>query len=212
MEIKLTTNSPLNCDAKTIFNSSNNFLFHRTGSAKKIRINSGKLNKSEKLKIKYLLTKISKEGQEFFKDKFEKKYNINYNSTLSALEILSKKKRLSLGLASLDKKWSKQDKRPLIHLILIRHHYKNKNHTITKNTPAILRKALKNAFKIVSKEKYKSIAIPIMVARGMYGLTPKQSYEITLQFLKKVNKNSKIAKVILCFDNPITKRYFKQIK
>jgi len=40
MKIVLTPKTPLSCKAEVIFNSANSFLFHRTGSAKKIRIAS----------------------------------------------------------------------------------------------------------------------------------------------------------------------------
>jgi len=212
MKIKLKKGFALNQRADVIINSANNFLFHRTGSAAKLRIKSGILNKKEKTEFTNTLKKLKPEIQDFFEDKFRKKYNAFYYSSLSALRIIANKKRLELGQAIFDNDWSKNSKTPVIHLILIKHKYKNKKHKVIKTNKKILKKALHNAFKIISKKGYKSVAIPVMVARGMYGLTPKQSYETILRSLNDLKESTRVKKITICFDNKYTKNYFKSLK
>lgn len=213
MKIDLKKGDALSQNADVVINSANNFLFHRTGSAAKIRIKSGKINKNERKEFDKLVNLLDNEARDFFNDKFKGKYDPYYYASLSAMKIISgRNKPFSLGEAVLDKEWSRKINIPAIHLILVKHIYKNSKHAVVKCTKNILKKSLINAFKIISERGYKSVAIPVMVARGMYGLTPKESYGTIFKSLKYLEKISSVERVVICFDNENTKNFFDKLR
>lgn len=86
-------------------------------------------------------------------------------------------------------------------------------------TPESIRTSLSNSLVLVNTENISSLALPLMAVRKSheitgekkeYGLTPEESYSITLDVLSKAH-NPKLKKAIICADNSESREYFKNL-
>jgi len=200
----------INQNVDAVLNSANGFLLLGTMGAGEIRKMSSPLNGSERKEYDDILNSIKPEIKMWYNRVYKKN---NWNLSCAQLDCLrllfcKKKNRLNeyrRGTAVLQKNWKKCNKKVIIHTIAMSYDLSMHKSKRKESSKHLLEKALTSAFNIALENNFKSIAVPIMVARKNYGLNPKESESIILNLLK----NYSFKEVILCYDNESTRSYLK---
>ncbi|MBW2997485.1 hypothetical protein KY349_04060 [Candidatus Woesearchaeota archaeon] len=212
IQIKYTTGFAIGKKVDTVINSANGFLLLGTSGAGRIRELSPGMTSKEKKEYKRLLDKLPRRiKNDYLRVYVEHGWTPTY-AQLSGLRILTKHKynKFRRGDAVLDKEWSKKDRRNLIHAVCMSYKLSIQTSHRLPATPNTIRRALRKALNIAAKLKSKSIALPVFCARKTYGVTPMTSLNTILSVIKEFN-NSSIEKVIICFDNKVTKALLKHL-
>ena len=195
MEILHENGYAIDKNVDIVINSSNGFLLLGKGGSGQIRKNSEKLDFIDELRFHDLLFKLS--------DKICRWYERAYNNhgwdltkaQLSCIKLLVKNGEFKPGSAVLDGN--------IIHIIAMSYNINGKKKKIIPATVDSVTDSLREAFKIAKEQKSKSIAIPVLCSRETYGLNTKESLDI----INSVLKDFKFEKVIICYDNDVTKKY-----
>lgn len=198
--------------ADTIINSANGFLLLGTSGAGRIRELSQNLNPKEKKGYARLLNMLPKRIRDDYVRVYAENGWIPTYAQLSSLRLLVRQryKRFRRGEAVLDRGWSKRDKRNLIHAVCMSYRLSITHAHRLPATKYTISRAIRKAFSIASSIRSKSVAVPVCCARKSYGVTPAQSLNTILSVIKEFDGSS-IEKVIICFDNDVTKKYLDSL-
>jgi len=199
--------------ADTIINSANGFLLLGTSGAGRIRESSPRLSMGQKREYFSLLDKLPERIRDDYIRVYEENGWTPTCAQLSSLRLLvrHRHKKFRRGEAVLDRGWSKHDKRNLIHAVCMSYKLSLTHAQRLPATKDTIRRAIRKAFSIAASLKSKSIAVPVCCARKSYGVTPAQSLNTVLSVVKEF-EGSSIEKVIVCFDNDVTKKYLGSLK
>jgi O-acetyl-ADP-ribose deacetylase (regulator of RNase III) len=190
-----------------IINSANGFLLLGTSGAGELRKKSGNLNLIKSLEYKRILDKLPEKVSRWYIRAYKKYGWQPSNCQLSCIKLLLNNHQVfEQGTAILDT--YKLGKKSIIHAIGMSYEIKDHGSERKKATVDTIRESLKNAFKIIKENNYKSVAVPLMCVRKEYGITPAQSFKITIDAIKMLEESS-VNKVILCFDNAAAEEYMK---
>lgn len=195
-----------------IINSANGFLLLGSGGSGRIRKKSNILNKIQNKEFYKILDSLRPEIKNWYLSVYSKnKWDLTL-AQLESLRILSKKKENKLnefrrGTAVIQEKWNENDARIIIHAITMSYKLVRDEYHRKKGTKYLLQKSIIKALDL-AKGRGDSIAIPIMISRINYGISVKESEKVIINAIKKYS----FSKVILCYDNETTQKYFNKIK
>lgn len=195
-----------------VINSANGFLLLGSSGAGAIRNKSQSLTAKDKKEYKILISKLPKRIREDYIRVYRDHGWTPTYAQLGCIRLLLEKKgdEFKMGDAVLQTDWSKKDWRPIIHAIGMSYRLGPNHATRLHATRASIRGSVKKSLKIADSLGVKSIALPVMCARPSYGIGPEDSLKIILSEIKSF-KSKNIIKVIICFDNSVTRKYLNSL-
>lgn len=210
LEIEYIIGKVVEQKADVYINSANGYLLHRTGTARDFRKLSRGLNDKEKKEYDSLLGKLP----EYVKDAYNKFFRkdeseLTYFQLSSLRRLLKSPGEFKIGSAVLHNNAYDKSFGDVIHVVSMTYDLRKKRRIKVKKSS--LKRCLEKAFLIALKKNYKVVALPLLGARKGYGLNPRKSFEVIMKVLKKF-ENTRINKVILCFDNEQTAKFFEELK
>ncbi|MFC1741218.1 macro domain-containing protein [Nanoarchaeota archaeon] len=215
MKIKIVyeTGYAINKKVHVVVNSANGFLLLGTSGAGAIREKSQRLTQKEKAEYSRILSKLPARIRNDYVRVFKDQSWVPTYAQLGCLKLLLVKKgnEFKRGDAVLQESWSRKDDRKIVHAVSMSYKLGLHSSRRVPGTEANIRKAVERSLKIADSLGAQSVAMPVMAARPSYGMTPARSFRAISDTIKKYDSKN-IQKVVVCFDNKITKGYLRKLK
>lgn len=209
MKVKLEKGYAIEKDVEVVINSANCLLMLGSSGAGKIRNVSENLSKEDIVEYEYLFKQLPVEIQKFILHEYEEKdWDLKYAQLSSVKLLLKNEFPFALGDAVLDKEWSKNNHKKIIHAITMGYSTSWPPQRIWGSIESI-KNSFTKALEICKNIKAKTIAIPIPVSRKGYGIGANESYKVVREVLNDFQKEN--FEITLCFDNKDTEELLDEI-
>ena len=207
MKLERVAGFAVDQDVDLVVNSANGLLMLGSSGAGRIRDLSADLTLAEDAEYDSLLKRLGRDIRNFYLDNYSSHGWKRHHAQMGCLRLLLKHGPYRPGTAVLQSGWSKKDSRPLVHAVAMS--YDPRTEKRIHGTVPFIRSSVRAALRIAERLGVKSLALPVMVARPEYGITPEESYKTIVSVLKQHGQFLK--KAIICFDNKTTKKFLKTL-